>query len=403
MKPIGAPGGTFNQKGRKVITKSFVNSQTLPTNFSMDRISLKDKVREEKLEIEFPSLGIEKEQFPSLDDKSRREITPQSDPVKKFIPFQKKTQREIFQTQKEVVKPTEVKLVQSDSKLADLKLGPAKVHVIEREKKQIQESAHELDVETYKGVKTKYNYNIRYTPVLDYLNVVLANEKLTKREQEEERGFQDVAEAFGFSNESKEKKIEATKFFENIRHNLESKPSNYTRALENIYEIMKLMNPIERGKILVNMIFGDLISKDKLPPSKSSIENYIKKLVDETSKLTINNSGSLSKLYEDLDKVIKSDKLNAYRTNESYVNKFKNLTNLITKLKTDELPIYFPFETYNGITINGKITKADLIEFFTQTKAPVKVESNKAKRRNIINEREDDYHAKLGDDDDDYY
>ena len=111
-----------------------------------------------------------------------------------------------------------------------------------------------------------------------------------------------------------------------------------------LYDMFQYLNSEERGKIIVHVIFGGLITRSKLTGvgAKSGVSKFAD-LISNINKLVHGPSNSTeSKLYTQIKDAILSSNLNKYRSDCSASDQVNNVTTLIRKLAAAKITIHFP-------------------------------------------------------------
>jgi len=120
--------------------------------------------------------------------------------------------------------------------------------------------------------------------------------------------------------------------------------------MNQIHTIFMSINPEERGMIILNMIFGGLISRNKLSGMGGKAgSSQFPKLVTGINLLKMSKSSdSLGKIYTSVINSILSNNLNKYRNSTSANDQVTNIVKFIKTLKDDKVTVFFP----NNVTLN---------------------------------------------------
>lgn len=165
-----------------------------------------------------------------------------------------------------------------------------------------------------------------------------------------------------------------------------------------LYDSFEYLNPEERGKLLITIIFGGLISRSKLSGiGGKSVVTKFKDIASNLSKLTKGGQNSnVDRVYTRISEIICSQKLNRYRADVTAMDQVTNVINLINKLVTTKKTVYFPTNflfsdpVSVSTTVNGKVTITvksvaltgvpiveNLNDFFAENKPVVKKTTGK--------------------------
>lgn len=111
-----------------------------------------------------------------------------------------------------------------------------------------------------------------------------------------------------------------------------------------IYNTFEYMSSEERGRILLNIIFGCLISRSKfLGNGGKTGSSGFKDIITSLSKIKRGGSSELgSKIYNSVLELIISDKLSSYRSNLTAANQVQTVVTLLNKINKSEMEVYFP-------------------------------------------------------------
>ena len=166
-------------------------------------------------------------------------------------------------------------------------------------------------------------------------------------------------------------------------------PSSITVDIffDKLTNLFRHLNAEERGRIILQCIFGGLISRAKLIGNggKSAVSKF-KDLIDMINKLSSgSSSGPTGNLFTQLSGIIKSPKLNKYRIETSAAKQVTNLVGFIRKLSLEKTVVFFPniltiVEPFPlagtpplNVSLSGAPTIDNLNNFFVQVKEPVVV------------------------------
>jgi hypothetical protein len=177
---------------------------------------------------------------------------------------------------------------------------------------------------------------------------------------------------------------------------------------DNLLKIFNYINSEERGKLLINLIFGGLISTFKLSgsgykPASEKFDDLISAINNLTTGGKNPEQGAIyTKIF---NLIIYSDNLTRYRLETMAGEQVKNIIDLIKKLSLRKYPVYFPLDyvfkdpiNYNNSTtksdstkkksalLNGIPDKKNLVNFFLEKVVKVKKE-----KKNKYDDNDDDY------------
>jgi hypothetical protein len=130
-----------------------------------------------------------------------------------------------------------------------------------------------------------------------------------------------------------------------------------------LYDVFEYLNPEERGRLLITIIFGGLISRAKFSGrGAGSASNKFKDIIIALNNITKGGQNSnIDRVYTKISEIICSSKLNKYRSDVTVAEQVNNVLTLVTKLANSKRPIYFPsnllFSDPVGV-IGSKITKS---------------------------------------------
>lgn len=159
-----------------------------------------------------------------------------------------------------------------------------------------------------------------------------------------------------------------------------------TSLFEELYILFTYMNPEERGMMLINMIFGGLISRNKMDGfgGKAGTKEF-PSLLTAIGKLKIGGANPENgRIYTKTLEYIINNGLK-YRADAGSKEQVSNMTSFIDKLARRELAVYFPSnllfsdptvsQKENGrsienksVPLSGRITSDNLVEFFGSSK-----------------------------------
>lgn len=259
------------------------------------------------------------------------------------------------------------------------------------QKSSVVEAVDEYKI--YKGTKVKYVYDRTVKPRLDKNTNITADfsillqqleaNKYTKKSEaeiENKNAINDTMDMFtgmdgafqeSFVDEANKNEmlIKADEYISKLSRNMFlGKPDKVIKAgilppalFECIYELFKYMNPEERGKMLINIIFGGLISKAKLSgPAGKSAPKEFPKIVDAISKLTQGGTNhDIGSIYNrTLEYIITNG--GKYRSDLAASEQITNVANLINKIVKKGLIVYFPSNLlfFDPIVIKDVPTKS---------------------------------------------
>ena len=180
---------------------------------------------------------------------------------------------------------------------------------------------------------------------------------------------------------------------------------NIVEFINNVVNIYKELSPEERGRLLITMIFGGLITKIKV--SSNTFKNVsagLTKISDFIKELPRGGHGGKQlpafKLVENL---IKSEKLSKYRAEEQTIKQIDFIFGFLRRVET--YPVYIPNMSIdvegNSININNEITFDSLKKYFEPKKPGETLGTTKKLAKNTSMKRD---HTNLNKDtrDDDY-
>lgn len=298
-----------------------------------------------------------------------------------------------------------------------------------------------LKVSEYRKVKIPYTYDInRGVPFLDESkkrrinwNDIINRQKTSEsviqaeqREIEKKVAEEDVLDFFGSGEKVVvEIKDESNTFSSKINDVISSlditevitekgKSSSGNKvSIEGLFDILyrtfEYMSSEERGRVILNIIFGCLISRSKFLGTGGRIgSSGFKDIISSLSKLKRGGSGEVgSKIYIAVLDLLSSNKLSSYRSNITAANQVQNVASFINRIAKSNLEIYFPsnisftdpvsvYVTESGkqvlntksIPLVGTPTLENLNNFFSSQTVQSKPKSQKKK---INGDFEDDY------------
>lgn len=261
----------------------------------------------------------------------------------------------------------------------------------------------------YKGSKIPYSYNKERNPILsknlnvtsDFNSLLQQREsnkdvKLSEREIEERQAMSSVMDMFGDATSV----LEESTLDEARKNSMVDKANEYLGKLSrnvfiakpdksikngilpeivfgSISELFEYMNPEERGRMIINIIFGGLISRSKLSgfAGKSASKEF-PKIISAIDKLKHGGiSGEPGHIYnKTLEHIIQNG--NRYRMDLTAADQVINVANFIDKIARRGLPVYFPSNMLfsdpiiikdtptKSLPLNGKPTLEHLNVFF---------------------------------------
>lgn len=234
-----------------------------------------------------------------------------------------------------------------------------------------------LKVTEYKGRKSPYIYDSsRGKPVLDEnkrrrtnWNDILMKQKAaeiskqtTQREIEKKVAEADVLDFFGSTDkiviEVKDESSALSRRIDSVMSSLDitevtddktksSGPGKVTiTALFNIlFGTLEYMSSEERGRLLLNIIFGGVISRAKYMGNGGKVgSGEFKTIVYALNKLRIGGAGNVgSQIYIKTLDLVTSSKLASYRSTATAVSQARAVLAFIDKISTSSLDVFFPF------------------------------------------------------------
>lgn len=122
---------------------------------------------------------------------------------------------------------------------------------------------------------------------------------------------------------------------------------------ENLYNIFNYINAEERGRLIIHIVFGCLISRNKLlGAGGKSASGKFKDLITSLNKLTTGSSQSSDgRIYNRIIETITSPTFDKYRLDMSASDQVTNVVNFINRLVISKLPVLFPL----GITFSDPV------------------------------------------------
>lgn len=172
----------------------------------------------------------------------------------------------------------------------------------------------------------------------------------------------------------------------------------FSTFVSRLIPLMKIINPIDNGILLIKFIFGILITHQKVTgrigeTMRTSFPNIIK-LISELDISSLEDSND----YKSVSKIVKFFSLNStedYRKNVSGTEQINNVIKLLTEMKKQKVKVHFPvtykIEVQNAsITLRGTPTLEDLQKFFEEKKAVAVKTVVKPKQREIRSDDEDE-------------
>uniref|UniRef100_A0A6C0BCA3 Uncharacterized protein n=1 Tax=viral metagenome TaxID=1070528 RepID=A0A6C0BCA3_9ZZZZ len=281
--------------------------------------------------------------------------------------------------------------------------------------------------------KVSYDYS-EYKPKissknkknLDWSNAI-QTEKQKMRELDERVAKNDVMDLFGSSQKETVPDIDndpsliVSKFNEILaqmtKGDVVSKKSSkdpenvvlISSFLECLSRAILYLNAEEKGRIILNCIFGGLISPAKLSTvSSTKISGSLGQLSVALNSLVSGGvSSSTDKLFTSLNDAILSPKLNRYRIETTGKEQIENFTSFIRQLSATKTIIYFPTNLTitdpfpkekipKKASINNTPSLEDLKSFFIDEK-PKGVKKIVTKSKKYDDDDDDDGNADIED------
>lgn len=123
-----------------------------------------------------------------------------------------------------------------------------------------------------------------------------------------------------------------------------------TEFFSMLYSIFDYLNPEERGKLLITIIFGGLISRGKLSKigGKSGSAKFLDLIGSKKSGLGLNalppggQNPNIGRVYTKVTEIICSVKLARYRDDVPAADQVNSVIELVNKLNRGNKEIYFP-------------------------------------------------------------
>lgn len=267
----------------------------------------------------------------------------------------------------------------------------------------------------YTGKKLSYSYDMTGLPRLEKNKNVTADfnqllqlqeanrgKKVDKAELENNQAVDDAMDFFGdmkgiiredVADKSRNRKMveEADVSLGKLSRNqfvakVDSSVKNYLLPSSLFDEILKLfnyMNPEERGMLIINMIFGGLMSRTKFDgfAGKAGSKEF-PGLITAIDKLKIGGANSeIERVYtRTLEYIVTNG--DKYRTDVGSKDQVTNMIKFINKLALTEYLVYFPTNLLftdpigsgkkggeqKSVPLSGKPTSDNLAEFFGASK-----------------------------------
>lgn len=179
-----------------------------------------------------------------------------------------------------------------------------------------------------------------------------------------------------------------------------------------LYNSFQFMNPEERGKLLVTIIFGGLITRPKMTGigGKKAFVKFDDLLKNLNKLPTGGMNSSVGRVYTTMTEIIVSARLNRYRSELTAAEHIVNVTSLVNRLVQSKQDVYFPSNylfsdpVFTGIDpgtnlksvpISGVPTLDNFTDFFSTTTQqvipPVVVQKKKVTKKLAFDENDSQY------------
>lgn len=299
------------------------------------------------------------------------------------------------------------------------KSNAVKPQIEQQPKEESKEEEKEYVGQIFIGKKVPYASNTilkldeNLRKVQNWNDIMFSNnskneeKKILQRQIEENNAIEQTIDLFGSSssvsnnnsNLSINKKIDDIITRMNSYEVVNKKEKNMNGMIlapdffQMLFEVFDFINPEERGKLLITIIFGGLMSKAKLSGiGGKSASNKFKDLTVSLNKLVKGGQNSATdRVYTKVTEIIRSQKLNKYRSDTTALDQVTNVMNLVNRLIDSKKSIYFPINYIHSdisssktVTLVGVPVIENLNDFFSVEQKVV----SKAKKGN---KDEDDY------------
>lgn len=303
-----------------------------------------------------------------------------------------------------------------------------------------------VEYPVYVGVKLPYNYNHSFTPMLEAkkniandFNTMMQQQSLNKSAKvdqaalEKKAGEEEAIDMFGetsaFVDEGIVENSRKNKLLQKVDDTVKRLDRNFfvskqDSSIKNyllpdamfneLFVVFEYLTPEERGRLLINMIFGGLIPTAKLTGNGlKAAKSEFKGLTDAIEKLQGGGGNpDLGLIYTStLNSIINNG--SKYRIDMGSKDQVKLLANFVNKLARSNFPVYFPTNLLftdpvplppppkgesakpaKSIPLNGKPTIDNITDFFgasreitQKAQAVLRTEQTKEINKNLLEKK----------------
>lgn len=274
---------------------------------------------------------------------------------------------------------------------------------------KIKEMVRDDKIEIYESKKLSYNYNSSNPRLTNKRKIIDKSISLEKLKDISDTADMMGMDATGIKKESSLQYRLAAKSLKEISSatintlKLAGKVSFYNirEFLNNVNEIYKELNAEERGRLLVLIIFGGLISRDKVSKTTSIINNVNQRLLSLYNIIKDIKKGfsnkTISPEFTIISDLLKGSKFNDYKSKCQIYEQIDLVIEFVNRISIYEIFIPTDVTIIVGserIIINGEITYDILTRYFNPntgiSEKPKEIKSTKSKGK-IHHEKITDY------------